>query len=172
MYPIYQGTYERRPATPLRGRLAWRDQTVQWCKDLGRSIDYLETRGDIDGSRLAYHGMSMGSSNALPCLAVESRFKTAILLEGGLNAQESPPETDPFHFASHIRIPTLMINGKDDFLFPVEQLQRPLFNLLGTPQDRKRHLLVEGGHGVPRNLLVRESLDWLDRYLGPVTGAP
>jgi hypothetical protein len=31
---------------------------------------------------------------------------------------------------------------------------------------------VESGHVPPRNLVVKESLDWLDRYLGPVTSAP
>jgi dienelactone hydrolase len=172
LYPIYKGTYERRSKLPLQGSLAWRDQTFQWCKDLGRSLDYLETRRDIDRSKLAFHGMSMGASAALPCLAVEDRFQAAILLEGGLRADESPPESDPFHFATRIRVPTLMINGKNDAIYPVEQLQLPLFRLLGAAPGNKRHILFEGGHAVPRNLLVKESLDWLDRYLGPVTGAP
>ncbi|MFN7938332.1 MAG: protein kinase [Bryobacteraceae bacterium] len=168
VYPVYKGSYERRSKRPLRGPLAWRDQTFQWCKDLGRSIDYLETRADIDRSKLVYHGMSMGSSTALPCLAIEERFKAAILLEGGLSADDGPPESDPFHFAPHIRVPTLMINGRDDFIYPVDQLQSPLFRLLGASPENKRHVVVDGGHAVPRNLLVKESLNWLDRHLGPV----
>ena len=145
LYPIYKGTYERRPKTPLQGPLAWRDQTFQWCKDLGRSLDYLQTRADIDRTKLAFHGMSMGSSAALPCLAVEDRFAAAILLEGGLSAVESPPESDPFNFAPRIRAPTLMINGKDDSIYPVEQLQRLLFRLLGAAPEDKGHVLFEGG---------------------------
>jgi hypothetical protein len=40
--------------------------------------------------------------------------------------------------------------------------------LLGSPKDQKKHLLYETGHNIPRNELIKESLDWLDLYLGPV----
>ena len=43
--------------------------------------------------------------------------------------------------------------------------------LLGTPPDHKRHVVLTGGHyiiGQQRSQVVREVLDWLDRYLGPV----
>ena len=52
LYPVYQGTYERRwpiAATPL-GR---REERVQWSQDVHRSIDYLATRRDVDLSHLA-----------------------------------------------------------------------------------------------------------------------
>jgi hypothetical protein len=39
--------------------------------------------------------------------------------------------------------------------------------LLGTPADQKRQVISQGGHSVPRAQLVQETLDWLDRYLGP-----
>jgi hypothetical protein len=65
-----------------------------------------------------------------------------------------------------------MVNGKNDVIYPVEQLQLPLFRLLGAAPENKRHVVVEGGHAGPRNVVVKESLDWLDRYLGPVAGAP
>jgi dienelactone hydrolase/predicted Ser/Thr protein kinase len=172
MYPIYKGTYERRPKTPLSGPLARRDQKFQWCKDLGRSIDYLESRTDIDSTKLAYYGISLGAVAALPCLAVEDRLQAAILQGGGLPPGKGAPEGDPINFAPRIRIPVLMINGKNDFQLPLTQLQLPLFRLLGSAPEDKRHFLVEGGHVPPRNLVVKEALDWLDRYLGPVTGAP
>lgn len=145
---------------------------MRWCKDLSRSIDYLETRPDIDRSKLAYHGISMGAGYMLPCLATDDRFQAAILQGGGLPNVKAPPETEPFNFASRIRMPVLMINGKNDFDIPVERLQLPMFRLLGTPAADKRHVVVEGGHVPPRNLVVKEALDWLDRYLGPVRGAP
>lgn len=40
--------------------------------------------------------------------------------------------------------------------------------LLGTPPAHKRYVLYEGGHNVPRPDLIKETLGWLDRYLGPV----
>jgi len=42
-----------------------------------------------------------------------------------------------------------------------------MFRLLGTPQADKRHLLFDSGHVPPRNDMIRETLDWLDHYLGP-----
>jgi hypothetical protein len=52
--------------------------------------------------------------------------------------------------------------------FPVETSQLPLFRLLGTPEKDKRHVIYETGHAVPRKEFIREGLDWLDKYLGPV----
>jgi dipeptidyl aminopeptidase/acylaminoacyl peptidase len=170
MYPIYKGTYERRPKVPIRGALAFRDQRFQWCKDLGRSIDYLETRPDIDRGKLTYHGISLGAIAALPCLAVEDRFQAAILQGGGLSTGKGSPEGDAFNFAPRIRIPVVMINGRNDFQVPFSH-QQLLFRYLGSAPEDKRHFLVEGGHVPPRHLVVKESLDWLDRYLGPV-GTP
>ena len=33
----------------------------------------------------------------------------------------------------------------------------------------KRRALFEGGHFLPRPLMMQETLNWLDKYLGPVT---
>ena len=38
----------------------WRDHMIAWSKDLGRSLDYLETRKDIDRAKLAYLGPQLG----------------------------------------------------------------------------------------------------------------
>jgi hypothetical protein len=67
-----------------------------------------------------------------------------------------------------VRAPVLMLNGRHDNTFPLATGARPMFELLGTPSDRKRFVIVEGVHYVPRHTLIRESLDWFDRYLGPV----
>jgi pimeloyl-ACP methyl ester carboxylesterase len=80
---------------------------------------------------------------------------------------------DLLNFAPRVRVPTLMVAGRSDFLQPVETAQLPLFRLLGVPAEHKRHALFDGGH-VPGQLhdVVREILDWFDRYLGPVTPNP
>ena len=62
-----------------------------------------------------------------------------------------------------------MMNGRYDDNFPLESSQLPLFRLLGTPIKDKKHVIYETGHGaLPHTEEVRESLDWLDKYLGPV----
>jgi hypothetical protein len=60
------------------------------------------------------------------------------------------------------------VNGRYDFLSPLEASQQPLFRLLGSPSGDKRHVLFESGHVPPWPDVVRETLNWLDRYLGPV----
>jgi hypothetical protein len=56
-----------------------------------------------------------------------------------------------------------------DYIFPVETSQKPMFNLLGTRDEDKRHIIFEAGHWpLPRSQSIKEGLDWLDRYLGPV----
>ena len=102
-------------------------------------------------------------------LAVEKRIKAAILSSGGFQLRHDLPEVDPFNFVTHVTIPVLMLNGRYDATFPLESSQRPLFHFLGTPGKDKKHVIYEGGHGAfPRPDAVRESLDWLDKYLGPV----
>ena len=108
----------------------------------------------------------------MPLLAMEERLKTAILLAGRFPLSALLPEEDPINFFPRVRIPVLMINGRDDFVGSLEHSQLPLFRFLGSPPADKRHALVDGGHVVPRNVMIKESLDWLDQYLGPVQGAP
>jgi pimeloyl-ACP methyl ester carboxylesterase len=71
-----------------------------------------------------------------------------------------------------ITIPVLMINGRYDYTFPLETHQKPMFDLLGTPPEHKRHVVYEAGHWpFPRAEFIRENLAWLDKYLGPVERA-
>jgi dienelactone hydrolase len=184
LYPIYMATYERRLTSTLVrqtpeevvqpgsaclpvGYKAGRDLVMQWAKDLGRSIDYLETRKDIDSHRLAYYGLSLGAVWGPVLTAVEPRLKASVLVAGGLPFETLSPEIEPFNFAPRVKIPTLMLNGREDFLYPVKSSQDPLFRILGTPSAAKRHAVFESGHLPPWQPVVKESLDWLDRYVGP-----
>lgn len=175
LLPAYKGTLERGPGAYyhwLGQPNRWKEMNIQWSKDLGRSLDYLETRNDIDLGRIAYLGRSMGASVAAYLLALEPRIKAAVLLSGG-SFEKVSPEVDPWNFAPRVKIPVLMLNGRDDYLFPVESSQKPLFRLLGTPENHKRHVLYEGAHGIYSELIVvKDMLDWLDRYLGPVATYP
>lgn len=82
--------------------------------------------------------------------------------------QPTLPEVDQLNFAPHVTVPTLMINGRYDFFFPVESSQKPMFQLLGPSPGHKRHVIIECGHAPPKAPVSREIQAWLDRYLGPV----
>jgi dipeptidyl aminopeptidase/acylaminoacyl peptidase len=173
VYPIFQGTYDRQ--VERHGPNDNRDMTIQIGKDLRRTVDYLETRGDIDSDRLAYYGLSWGGYYGPIMTAIEPRFKASVLVAGGLYriSEGWPPEDVPQNFAPRSTVPTLMVNGKADFGAPVETNIQPMFDMLGTPEKDKRLVLLDGGH-VPASPkeVIRAVLDWLDRYLGPVaTGA-
>jgi dienelactone hydrolase/predicted Ser/Thr protein kinase len=169
--PVFKGTYERRDEFKSdypEPTAFFRDHMIAWSKDMGRSIDYLETRKDVDPGKLAYVGLSWGGAVAPIVLAVENRFKAAVLESGGLEFQRALPEADQINFVTRVTVPVLMLNGRYDHFFPVESSQNPLFRLLGTPEKDKKHVIYETGHAVPRKDFIRESLDWLDKYLGPV----
>jgi dienelactone hydrolase len=172
IFPVYQGTFQRFAGVleyPRPEQMnAYRDTVVQWSKDLGRTIDYLETRKDFDTTKLGYYGISAAANAALPIIAVEPRFKAVALVSGGVDAGRRPPEADPLNFAPHITAPTLMLNGRNDFIFPLETVARPLFALLGAPPERKRLVIHEDGHLPPLKDLIRDVLGWFDQYLGPV----
>ena len=171
LYPVYNGMFERGGAVPTdqpSEATAYRDWTISMERDLARSIDYLATRPDVDSKRLAYYGLSMGGRIGPLMLGVERRFQAAILYVAGLKFQRALPEADAFNFAPRVTLPVLMINARQDFFFPIETSQRPLFELLGTPPADKKWVVYDGGHSVPRSKLIAESLAWLDHYLGPV----
>ena len=168
VYPVYKGTYERGVPGP-RGPNDHRDLRVQRVKDVRRTVDYAVTRKDLDSQRLAFYGLSLGASHAPFVLAVEPRFKTGILLAGGLSTTPMLPEVETRNYLPRVKVPILMVNGRDDFTRPLAQSQQPFFERLGTPAANKRHVVVSGGH-LPSDYAasVREMLAWTDRWLGPV----
>jgi serine/threonine protein kinase/dienelactone hydrolase len=179
LFPVYKGTFERRLAVrpaPDGSPSAFTEWIIQTCKDLQRCLDYLETREDIDSGRMAYYGMSAGAVFGPMALAVEHRFKAAVLAIGGFPVSgpaDRVPAIDPLNHAPRVRTPVLMINGEGDFFFPLESSQRPMYQSLGTPEPDKEHRVYPGGHGL-LSLFGRQIRDdvlgWLDRYLGPVNG--
>ncbi len=154
---------------------------MRFYQDLARALDYVESRPDLDAGKSAYFGFSLGVAAGPLFMAVEPRFKAGVFLAGGVGIwpgiadpfgnpqQPIIPEIDPMSFARHVTAPILMVNGLNDFIFPVAASQRPLFDRLGTPPAHKRHAVLPGGHlpdSVPESM--KEILKWLDTYLGPV----
>ena len=171
VYPIYKSHYERGDAMKTDdpdSTVFYRDHVIDWSKDLGRTIDYLETRKDLNLEKLTYYGLSTGAylGNILP--VVEKRIKLLVLLGGGFDGNEKLPEVDEVNFAPHVTMPTLMVNGRYDQFFPLETSQNVMFKSLGVPEKDKRHAVFEAGHIPPHDQTIKETLDWLDRYQGPV----
>ena len=174
VFPVFSGTLERGPSAWRLPMNQERERVMRWPKDLGQTIDYLETRPDIDARKVGFYGLSSGAYYGIAFLALEHRIKTAALSSGGLSLRPQPRETDAWNYAPRVHIPVLMVNGRDDFISPVETSQKPLFKALGTRAADKRYTQYEGGHAnlVSRPDLIGEILEWFDRYLGPVKARP
>jgi pimeloyl-ACP methyl ester carboxylesterase len=171
LYPIYQGTYERRVKGVLPGTTQDLEYMTQRYKDLARSIDYLETRSDIDRNKLAYLGVSMGSAEGVIYTTLaQDRLKAVIFLDGGYFLYTPPPGGDQADFAPRLKKPVMMVNGRFDYVFSVDTAQDPLFKMLGAPAADKRHVEFDTPHDVTerRPELIQNVLAWLDKYLGRV----
>ena len=171
VYPIYKSHYERGDGLESHDAdetAHYRIHVIYWEKDLGQTIDYLETRKEFDLSKLAYYGLSGGAYLGSILPAVEERIKVAVLLGGGFDSSRKMPEVDEVNFAPRVKVPVLMVNGRFDHFFPLETSQNVMFRSLGAPEKDKRHAVLEGGH-IPLYVpMVREILDWLDKYQGSV----
>jgi serine/threonine protein kinase/dienelactone hydrolase len=173
IYPIYKGTFERITENTIAASnvdpnsYQFTELSIQWVKDLKRSIDYLETRPEIDSRRIAYEGMSWGGVYGLIIPAVEERLKASILIGGSMNGL-GRPEINEVNFMGRVKIPTLMLNGRYDTINSLERCIKPAYELLGTPAQDKKLILYETDHIPPINDLIKETLAWFDRYLGPV----
>jgi formylglycine-generating enzyme required for sulfatase activity/predicted Ser/Thr protein kinase/dienelactone hydrolase len=171
IFPVYKSTYERGDDLDSDypdETIFYKEHVIMWGKDLSRSIDYLETRQDIDATKLAYYGVSWGGATGAIVPAVESRINVVILNVAGLSFQRALPEVDAINYVSRVTVPVLMLNGRHDHFFPIDTSQIPMFKLLGTPPENKRQIIYDSGHIVPRNQVIKEMLEWLDRYFGPV----
>jgi pimeloyl-ACP methyl ester carboxylesterase len=144
---------------------------IESVQDAGRVIDYLETRTDVDTLKIAFVGVSFGAGLGLKIVAVEPRFKAAVLLSLGYTPAGGYGVVDSWNYAPRVTIPVRVISGTDDSMAPVETSQLPMFEALGSiDKDRRPH---PGGHVdfVDKPEAINEMLEWLDLKLGNVTSA-
>ena len=146
----------------------YREQVIRYAIEFRLGLDYLATRSDIDMDRIAFIGTSWGATNTgIIIAAIESRYRSVIFAAGGIHrsAIRMLPEVNPINFASHIKPPKLLLNGKYDEAFPPETEALPFYKLLREP---KQLSLVESGHVPQLEQRVPIINKWLDDTLGPV----
>jgi len=166
--PVLKGMYERRSSS----RPDWttqngRDLAIEEAREFRRAVDYLETRPDIESDNLAFAGFSWGGRVGAIMLAVDRRFKVAVLNQAGINAGDHP-DINVVHYLPRVNVPVLHFSGLYDTDFRFETSSKPFFDRLGTAAADKKHVVEPTGHFVPAAVVKGETLDWLDKYLGPV----
>jgi predicted esterase len=161
--PILEATFYRdRPPAFRASTVARRDQFIRHVREMRRTIDYLETRPDLDTGRLGFYGFSWGGSVGPILLAVEPRLKVGILNQAGYWGG-SPYDVDVAHYLPRVHQPVLQLNGYFDETFRYAEEAKPYFDLLGS--EFKKHVVEPTGHFAPNSVVIRETLAWLDQHL-------
>ena len=170
--PVLDGMIERpwRPPRPLPAppSVEFRDLMVRHATELRMAMDWAGTRPEIDTTRFAYIGLSLGAGSRLGLAAVDDRFRAVVLVGAGIDERVQPtlPEAANFNFAPRIRVPKLVVNGRLDEEHPWATRGLPLWNLLREPKEL---VLIDGvGHHPPIEVRAPAINAFLDRTLGPV----
>ena len=112
---VLEGYIERlRPANFVRPAVTtveFTDIVVSRVTDLRRGLDYLETRPDIDMTRVAALAPSAGSVLGIVIGGLETRYRTFVFIGAGLPGtyRAISAAANPINFASYIQAPKLIL---------------------------------------------------------------
>jgi dipeptidyl aminopeptidase/acylaminoacyl peptidase len=158
---------------------------------VGRAIDYLETRPDLDSARVGLMGVSFGGQFAVRAAAFERRLKAVIENCGPYNQswnfsnrprisrdtmvyrlkaaseEEALAQLQQFNLqgvAGRVACPLLVIHGRRDRLVPAEQGER-----IAVEAGRRAELwMFEDGNHVCNNIPYKHrphQADWMCKQL-------
>jgi dienelactone hydrolase len=174
-FPVHYGTFENKSDTWDQISASTHphqfvQDRIKIIKDVKRALDYICSREDLDPNQIGYFGFSWGAALSPFTLATDTRIKAAVLKVGGYYVySKAREEAQQYNYTPRVKIPVLMLNGYYDSFFSTEFSVKPMFEDLGTDPDHKKLIIYpEADHWIPQNDLVRETLDWYDRYLGLV----
>jgi eukaryotic-like serine/threonine-protein kinase len=170
MFVVVLPGYLERPRDRARVPLEspeFVDEMVAEVTELRRGLDYLETRRELDATRIAMLAPSAGSWHGVVLAGVERRYGGIMLVGSGISADEvrAQPAANRINFAPRITVSKLMLQGRYDEAAPLVTQTEPLFALLREP---KRLEVYEGGHVPPIELLTKTANAFFDQTLGPV----
>jgi fermentation-respiration switch protein FrsA (DUF1100 family) len=154
-------------------------------------LDYIETRHDLDASRIGMWGVSLGGYYAPRAAAFEKRIKACIALGGPFNfaaAWDGLPELtrEAFRVRSHcatldearknaatlslegiarnITCPIFIVNGRLDRIIPAADAERLAREVKGPVEL----MIIEDGNHIATNRAYRwrsQSADWMKEQL-------
>ncbi|MBT8404761.1 MAG: protein kinase [Gemmatimonadetes bacterium] len=169
--PVYHGAFRRNDGRTLE---RWGNPTARtdllrhWVQDLGRTLDYIEQDPDLRSNATSYLGLSLGAVVAPNLLAFEPRFRALVLYSGGFGVASSQASIDAQSgLADRVRAPVLLLVGDEDIVSPVEPHKTAFLGAFGSPDSAKVMRVFDAGHWpLPMNDVIRETVDFLDRYGG------
>lgn len=143
------------------------DYAVERVVEMRRGIDYLETRRDVDTSRMGFMANSAGTWTGLILTAVEHRYRSVLFAGTGISPRSisDAPAANRINFAPRISAPKMMLHGLYDEDTPFVAMAQPLYKLLREPKRLKTY---EGGHSPPEAIFIPTLRQWFDETLGPI----
>jgi cephalosporin-C deacetylase-like acetyl esterase len=153
-----------------------REIITQTVFDLRRAVDFIETRNELDASKIGFLGISLGGITGTVFCGVEKRVKVpVIVLAGGqLNlrygkkalgsdAKDYTSIIEPKNFVKQIAPrPLLMINAENDEIIP------PIMSKLLYQEAKKPKNIIwypAKHHTIPIDKVYQEGFNWFDKYL-------
>jgi dienelactone hydrolase len=134
-----------------------RDLVLQLTIEHRRLLDYLATRPDVDTTKTAVVGLSLGAMVTFYLGAIDPRLKAGV---AGLTPAQIAPLLWPGHFAPHERIPLLMLMGRTDGYYTRAQADQ-IFELIPTTKDS---VWYDAGHRLPAEYAAAATR-WLLRFV-------
>lgn len=128
-------------------------------EDWQAAINHLLKQPNIDSSRIAWYGISMGTAYGLPLVAADTRIKTAAL---GMWGTCRTPNERLIEDAQKITIPVLFQTKLDDEIFAKDG-QQQLFDLIAS--DDKEFRSYPGGHTDPKTTQLDDIVAFLTSQL-------
>jgi carboxymethylenebutenolidase len=132
-----------------------------WMKTLWDAISFVETQPQVDTSRIALLGFSLGAYLSLANSAIDPRVKVVVEFFGGM-----PKE---MNFFMRRLCPTLILHGEADAVIPVDEAYnlKKLLEKKGIPYEIK--IYHGAGHGFEDQTIWRDAgeraLQFLQKYL-------
>ena len=114
MYQVYQNMFARQQKLPDGRPSAQRQSIRHWSQDPRRNVDQVQTPPDIDHDRIAYCSLRLGSAYTSVFLAVEPRFRCAMLMTRALPSCLWSLDLKPLRLPPRIDAPPLLLNGTHD----------------------------------------------------------
>lgn len=170
----------RRRSVPVgvAGLKAQRDRTVQTIVELRRAVDFLQSRPEVDGKRIAFAGISAGARAGAILAGVEHRIEAFDLMSGGATPVSSyvklAPQrvrgpvsrylgqVDPLRYIRRAAPERLLFqDGRRDQVVPRAALTG-LYRVASEPKEIRWY---DSGHEL-NNDAYRDQLAWLSKRLG------
>ncbi len=153
-----------------------RNVISQTVFDLRRSVDFIETRKELDASRIGYYGISLGGITGTIFCGIEDRIKVPViaLAAGQMNlrfkddastgdAKNFVSIIEPINFVKQIAPrPFLMLNAKNDEVIP-PVMSKLLFDAAENP---KEIIWYDAKHrDAPIDIIYADGLNWFNEHL-------